>query len=241
MIIVVFHTLCVLITNTCIVLPCRGDSCILQNGSLVATLWLDNQVVRTLSTNCQPTETAEVLRHQQDGSRTKVPCPVAIAAYNRFMGGVDRNDQTRQYYHVQLKGRKYYKYIFWFTFEASIANAYILFTRYCIATDRDPRIKSLLDFRLQLAKELIGEYKSRRRPGRKAAAVPKVLPLCHFPRKFKRPTKKGVSPCWYCAEKRYPARRRETVWYCSECQLHLCLSGLDDGSNCFLLHHENML
>ena len=162
--------------------------------------------------NCQPTETAEVLRRQQDGSCTKVPCPVAIAAYNCLMGGVDRNDQTRQYYHVRLKGRKYYKYIFWFMFEASIANAYILFTRYCIATDRDPTIKSLLYFRLQLVKELIGEYKSQKRPGHKAAAIPKVLPLCHFPRKFKRPTKKRGEPVLVlCGEEVSSTQKRDGV------------------------------
>ena len=72
---------------------------------------VDNKVVRTLSSNCQPDENGEVLRRQKDGSRTRVTCPVAIAKYNQFMGGVDRNDQTRQYYHVRLKGRKYYKYI----------------------------------------------------------------------------------------------------------------------------------
>ena len=27
------------------------------------------------------------------------------------MGGVNRNDQLRDYYHVRLKSRKYYKYI----------------------------------------------------------------------------------------------------------------------------------
>ena len=28
------------------------------------------------------------------------------------MSGVDHNDQLCQYYHVQTKGRKYYKYMF---------------------------------------------------------------------------------------------------------------------------------
>lgn len=101
------------------------------------------------------------------------------------MGGVDRNDQTRQYYHGRLKGRKYYNYIFWFGFEVSIANAYILYIRYSIATDRDPGIKSILDFRLKLAKELIGTYNSRKRPGRKSTVTPSNLPIHHFPRKFK--------------------------------------------------------
>ena len=214
----------------------------MQKGSLVATLWLDNKVVRTLSTNCQPDENDEVLRRQKDGSRTRVTCPVAqVHKYNRFMGGVDRKDQTRQYYHVPLKGRKYYKYIFWFAFEVSIANAYVLYTRYGISTERDPGNKSIMDFWLKLAKELVGDYNSRKRPGPKTSVVSKNLPIHHFPRKLKRPTNKGASPCWYCAKRRHPPRRRETVWYCSDCQLHLCLTGLDDGSDCFFLHHKDIV
>ena len=50
-----------------------------------------------------------------------------MCACNCFMGGVDRNDQVRTFYHVRLKCRKYYKYIFGFLFEVSIANAYIIF------------------------------------------------------------------------------------------------------------------
>ena len=42
------------------------------------------------------------------------------------MGGVDRNDQLRQYYAIWMKGRKYYKYIWWFLFDVAVTNAYIL-------------------------------------------------------------------------------------------------------------------
>ena len=37
-----------------------------------------------------------------------VECPEFMVLYNRYMGGVDRNDQLRKYYHVSLKGRKFY-------------------------------------------------------------------------------------------------------------------------------------
>ena len=50
------------------------------------------------------------------------------------MGGVDRGDQLRGYYHVRLKCVKNYKYIFWFLFEVAVTNAYIL-THYTVATD----------------------------------------------------------------------------------------------------------
>lgn len=46
------------------------------------------------------------------------------------MGGVDRGDQLRQYYHLRLKSRKFYKYIFWFLVDVSITNTYILHKAY---------------------------------------------------------------------------------------------------------------
>ena len=210
----------------------------MQKGSLVATLWLDNKVVTVLSTNTQPDSTGAVLRRQQSGSRISITCPTSIVLYNRFMGGLDRNDQLRKYYHVRLKGRKPYKYIFWFLHEVSITNAYILFIHYCIATNRDPAMKSLKEFRLELARGLIGDYNSRKRPGRGATVRP-TLAIRHFPVKAKKSTKKGVGRCHYCSNIRQPPRRGETVWYCPDCQVYLCHTGLTDGSDCFLLHHKS--
>ena len=92
----------------------RGDSTSVQAGNLVTTLWLNNCVVRVMSTNSQPKDSSQVLRQQHNGSRVSVQCPTAVAQYNKFIGGVDRNDQLRQYYNVGRKGRKYYRYIFWF-------------------------------------------------------------------------------------------------------------------------------
>ena len=139
-------------------------------------------------------------------------CPVAIAKFNQFMGGVDRNDQTRQYYHVRLKGRKYYKYIFWFAFEVSIANAYVLYTRYGISTDRDPGIKNIMDFRLKLAKELIGDYNSRKRPGPKTNAVSKKTAHPSLPVEVEETNKEGSeSMLVLCQEEASTTQKGDSV------------------------------
>lgn len=153
---------------------------------------------------------------QKDGSTISVTCPAAVPLYNRYMGGVDRNDQLRKYYHVRLKCRKYYRYIFWFLFEVSVTNSYILHTHYS-----GIRKQPLKEFRLKLAKGLIGDYNSKKRPGRSSTA-PTNLPLHHFPMKFTRgPEGTTVKRrCWYCLHCRQPQRCRETVWYCQKCQLH---------------------
>ena len=103
-----------------------------------------------------------VKRKQKDGSTLMVDCPSSIVAYNKYMGGVDRGDQLRSYYHVRLKLRKY---VFWFLFDVVVTNSYIL-SRYAITTNPAPISKqSLKNFRLKLASQLIGSYCSRVRLG----------------------------------------------------------------------------
>ena len=75
-------------------LSCEGEGC-------VPGLW-----GLSLSTNAQPQQQDTVQCHEYDGRRVDVPCTTAMALYNAYMGGVDRNDQLRQYYHVRLKCQK---------------------------------------------------------------------------------------------------------------------------------------
>ena len=71
-------------------------------------------MVTILSTNVQPHDLALVQCREHNGTRVNVHCPAAMVHYQAFMGGVDRNDQLRQYYHVRLKCRKFYRFIFCF-------------------------------------------------------------------------------------------------------------------------------
>ena len=107
-------------------------------------LWRDKRVVTVLSTNSQPHEEDVVQRRQHNGSRMNLRCP---SKYQQFMGGVDRNDQLRQYYHVPTKSRKFYRYIFWFLFEAAVTNSFILHSNYSTALHQP-----LKEYRLELAK-----------------------------------------------------------------------------------------
>ena len=74
----------------------------------------DNKPVSVIATDSNPTQMDSVSRKYKDSSSHNYPWTPAIAECNRKMGGVDYNDQLRGYYHVRLKCRKYYKYIFWF-------------------------------------------------------------------------------------------------------------------------------
>ena len=92
----------------------RGESKTLQSvqsKNLTVSVWQDNKPVTLVATNSNPTMEDRVSRKQRDGSSIAVSCPQSIVLYNN-MGGVDNNDQLRGYYHVRLKCRKFYKYIF---------------------------------------------------------------------------------------------------------------------------------
>ena len=107
-------------------LPSRGNITFRQDGNLVVSVWQDTKPVVVVSTAHDPTSTTTVRRKRGDGSTILVTCPQAIVDYNQHMGGVDRGDQYRKYYHVRMKSRKSYKYIFWFLFETCILNSFIL-------------------------------------------------------------------------------------------------------------------
>ena len=144
------------------------------------------------------------------------------------MGGVDRNDQLRGYYSIRMKCRKVYKYIFWFLLDVSITNSYILHR----CNNSQQKVPDLKTFRTELAKSLIADYCSRKRPGRPSTAVPiKRFCQAHFPM---RGTEKGRR-CHYCYT--YKHTRHETVWYCKDCNYFLCHNGREN--DCFLLYHTH--
>ena len=73
-----------------------------------------------MSTNVQPNEQGTVHRMQRNATAIQITAPAAIILYNKWMGGVDKGDQLQQYYHLRLKSRKFYKYIFWYLVHVSI-------------------------------------------------------------------------------------------------------------------------
>ena len=202
---------------------------------------MDNKVLSVLSTNVQPGGTGDVSRMQTNATQLDVTAPHSIISYNKWMGGVDRGDQMRQYYHLRLKSRKFYKYIFWFLVDVMITNAFVIYKH----SSSSPRLQ-YKKFRLELAKCLIGTYNSRKRAVH-SAALPLPSPrrvrwetLAHFPQKKPTGSQKGVARCWYCAHTRRPAKRRETSWFCHECQSYLWHSGVVE-TDCFMAHHSAMM
>ena len=230
----------------------RGDIVYRQRANLVATVWKDKREVVVLSTMTPPQATTTVERRQPDSSILEVQCPEPVTTYNTHMGGVDKGDQLRNYYKVRLKCMKYYKYIFWFLFDVSITNSYILS---CFVPSSTLKL-TLKQFRLRLASQLIDNYCSRKRAGRpkRSTTTPHPPPPLPSPDSGGPPSTQSLRPnlhlpshtrskrCVYCREYRTPRRRKESVWYCEDCpgQPTLCLTGKHDGSDCYRIWHTSL-
>lgn len=208
----------------------RGDSEMLQNHGITVYLWQDTKPVLVINNNTQPTDKTQVNRKKRDGSTISIDCPLAVKLYNKDMGGVDLNDQMRNYYKFHLKSRKFYKYIFFFLFQLSITNAFIL-TRHFIKLN----IRTMKKFREQLAISLIGTYQSRKRSSVSNRNIrPTKRPnILHFPMKG---VDKKIHRCYYCSHEL--KQRRQTRWHCEDCDIYLCYTGRQD--DCFYLYHKNL-
>ena len=183
-------------------LPKRGDNIIVQSGPVAVSIWQDTKHVFSAFTNTQPNSIVTVTRKQKNGSQSHFTCPEGVQLYNKYMGGVDRNDQMRSYSSIRLRSNKYYKYLFWALFDVSITNSIILCRNY---TDIKPN--TIKDLRVSLAKGLIATYNSRKRKGRPTLTPTKKFCSDHFP--IHGDSK--VHRCYYCSH--FKLKRRETKWY----------------------------
>ena len=122
------------------------------------------------------------------------------------MGGVDRNDALRVEYSTARMARRWWLYIFYFLFDLSVANSFILMKEspnhklYTKAGAEKQR--KLLGFRKNLAKQLIGDY----RENRKRPCEPDTQAGEHWP--MTTPTKRT---CKNCFEQKQPGERPSTV------------------------------
>ena len=201
----------------------RGDRMTRQEGNISVTVWQDTRPVAFMTSGHDPQYSKPVNRKKVDGSVISVECPMCIVDYNKYMGGVDKGDQYRKYYHVRTKSRKSYKYIFWFLFEVAVFNSFVL-SRFTDCTHNATYLK----YRQELARQLIGNYNVRKRSTNAQKTIVHnhlILNTHHYPTKL---PNKG-----YC--KRYPCHG-QTVWYCATCDKRLCHTG-HDQNDCFLMHH----
>jgi hypothetical protein len=199
----------------------RGDCKILQKEgtNLTASVWRDKKNVYHLSTLSDPKLQMQAQR-RVGNNILDVPQPHAVYNYNKYMGGVDLHDQLRMKYDVGRNSKRWWKYLFWFLLNSAIVNAFILYK--CASKRQIRKRYTHLNFRLELVRDLIGGYSKRKRswseidrPG--LVEVENIMGHINvlLPGRKKR--------CRYHLKQLQV--RRETVYGCSVCAVHLCRDG----------------
>ena len=196
-----------------------------QKGELTACVWRDKKPIFLLSSAENPASlNTTVPRKSRNGQIKDIPAPTIIPQYNMNMNGVDHSDQMRTEYSTYRTSRKWWHYLFWFLFDLCITNGLVLMKesqnhqRY--TKKGNLKKHTMLEFRMALAKQLIGEYTENS----KAALA--TVSSGHFPKKG---AKKGR--CRQCSKNNI---RREPINMCVQCQVHLCI-------DCFQPWHRDLV
>ena len=201
-------------------LPKRGDTMSFQKNNVTVTAWNDNNIV-VVAHSCLSDPGEMVTCERQVGRQTlTVQQPHAIHRYNQHMNGVDVHDQLRKKYAASRASKKFWKYILWFVVDCCRVNAWIV---YKLASTRQVGKRKRYvqkDFILELGKELVNEFSSRKRAAIRECGSPididiQKRKITHtferLPGKHRR--------CKSCYKKE---RRHETVFGCSTCNTHMC-------------------
>ena len=171
------------------------------------------------------------MRKTRGGGAAEFLRPPPVADYQEFMSGVDRNMQHRAKNPVGRPAKKYWKYITNYILELCLINSFLIWksTPGTPATQSRSRY-SLLDFRMDVAKQLIGWFSARKLP----RAIPHlgVSAVGNIAMHQSVRLDRKRSTCKWCT-RHGEKRRKETVYGCSVCQIHLC-QGM-----CFQCYHHN--
>jgi len=206
----------------------KGEIVAYQKRKTMVLQWKDKRVVTALST----IHNNEMVNIQKN--KKTIEKPRVVVDYNGTMRGVDRVDQHLADYPIPRKrGKKYYRKIFFHYLELSLWNSFVLYKK-----KGGPL--SHLYFRMMLIEELVDKYLpmiEKKPQGRHLTeSHPGRLTERHFPDVFP-PTETKRNPrksCVVCALKRDAngkKTRRDTKYYCPECNVALCVTP------CFKNHH----
>ena len=171
--------------------------------------------------------------------------PKVMLMYNKYMGGVDANDQLLKYSHFNRRSIKWWKKIFFRLLNICIVNAYVLLKEHCKSIGTLYK-KTQTDFRVAVIKKLVSENMNDAQNNSITEDYERLTGR-HFPSNISVPYVKGTvlqRACRvYCPAEREFHRRRvagkrkregnRSVYECKTCNVTLCID------NCFEIYHSN--
>ena len=198
----------------------RGSHLQLQKGTATLCAWRDKKLVLLLHNHCDPNQLTSLQRWGEDGVIYQLGCPQAIRDYFHHARAVDIINQLHYSYLPGRKSRKCWTRLVWWLIDICILNAFRLWQ---VQHPAD----SHLDFRMQLAHELMECLPAERRPQRTAHPAPAGASLAkdHCPELL--PT---LGQCVHCSNQN--AGRARSRYGCAACGVHLCVVP------CFGAYHQ---
>ena len=137
----------------------RGDIDFQYADNIVAVKWYDNRGVTLIGTCLESCNQISSVRCRVKGKSAQipVPCPSIVQEYNNGMGGVDLLDQRTAAYKLDRKSSSgcYYLRLFFNLMDIAVVNSHVVYKALY------PKGMELLDFKIVIAKSLIGAYNSR--------------------------------------------------------------------------------
>ena len=226
----------------------KGESLSRNNGKVLVTAWRDKKVVKVLTTIHE--DKMVDVKQRQKGHRGGVTVrrPLAAKQYNKYMNGVDRLDQMVSYYPFTRRSYKWYKKFGMYLFSIAMYNSFVLYR--AAREDEDKNLR-LLNYVLSVCTAWgnlrgvgaegegeEGEGMEEAQPG--TSGVPRAPRMSdpggrlrgHFKTHHLStypPTPKKQRPqraCRVCL--RAQNKRRDTRYYCTDCNVPLCMGACFD-------------
>lgn len=108
----------------------RGTGYYVHESSTTYICWRDVRVVTMITTVYPGHYEHYVTRKVQNAGQMEkidIPWPIAVEKYNRYMGGVDKSDQSLSYHNVLRKTVRYWKTLFYHMIDIAAVNAFVLY------------------------------------------------------------------------------------------------------------------
>ena len=191
--------------------------------------WRDRDIVYCLSNDTNNFEFDKCTR-RGNGGIIRIPRPISIANYNKYMGGVDLTDMRRLHCNLTIMGQNHWWLkLFFYLLDVGTSNALVLYNESAKIRLNEAQYTpmNIVQFKMQLVEDLVGR------------AIDDLFSseeerLEHIPTHIEG----GVrSRCAYCA---LLSRVRRTRYKCVGCGVPLCSIGSGKvEDDCFSIAHES--
>jgi hypothetical protein len=229
----------------------RGQSDWRMCGPLLASYWKDNRMVYYLSSCHEPEGDMTTQRRAKDGTAQEIPCTPTVEAYAQYMGGVDRLDQNTRL-NKEKKTLRWYRRVETKLRECALYNAYIIKGTVVDHLPQNKRKRDLLSFRMDVAHQLIGDFRQARKPFKRprtisnenierlddgghwpvsSGSLDRLCVVCLKKHKNFAASHPGVSM------KDNPFKRTKTSMMCEKCEAPLCCNS---RSTCYRDFHTKV-